>query len=170
MESPRQWPRVLRIVVYALLVVSAVASFVLDDALWEAARRGSVPVWMVMLAPIAFTVFAALFALDRWFQVKRNGYPFAKAAFQVGLAVIFVSLLWPQQAAEMRATRMAARGEEPLTRLLRHGDADVRAMACELAGLRRQASLAEPIRELAAGERAPNVRERCAKALELLGR
>lgn len=155
----------LRLVVYALLLVSAAAAFLLADNLWGLVRNGSLPVWAALLAPAAFTVFTLAYVVDRYLQVTRNGFPFARAAFQICLAVVFLLLLWPQYASELRETRAARRGRDPIFRLLEQHDDDVRAAACELAGLRRQLDAYDAASHLAETDKAPAVREACARAV-----
>lgn len=155
-------------VVYAMLVVSAGATLLAGDRLWGAVRLGDLPIWAPLLAPIAFTLFVVLFAIDRWIQVQRNHYNFMRAFFQVGLAVIFLSFLWPHQAEELRAARQTVRASDPVLRLLRHREPDVRAAACELLGLRRQAQAYAQVQDLATNDTSPHVREQCARAAAAL--
>ena len=130
----------LRIAVYALLVTSAGATFLLDERLWSAARLGSIPMWAPLIAPALFTVFVAVYTIDRWLLVRRRVSSIGRAALQVAFAIIFLSLLWPQQATQYRETVRVRRAEDYAVLLLRHHQADVRAAACELLGLRAQIS------------------------------
>lgn len=162
--TQRQTAQVVRVGVYVMLVLSAGTAFWLGDRLWEAVRGGKMPIWVALIPPTAFTLFAMVYAVDRWLLVKRRGYPLARAFIQVVFALLFVGLLWPHQASEFRATR---RGQEPdrAVRLLRHKDPDVRAAMCELLGLRVQATARERITTLADDDRSPEVREACRAAL-----
>lgn len=157
-------PRIVRFVVFALLLVSAGAAFLLADKVWAAVKTGSLPLWTALAAPAAFTIFVGAYAVDRYFQVAKNGYPFARAAFQVGLAAIFLILLWPQHAAELRELRAARRGGNVLTRLLEHRDDDIRAAGCELAGLRRELDAFEVTTRMANEDKSATVREVCQQA------
>lgn len=156
--------RALRITVFALLLVSAAASFLLADKLWTTVRSGTLPIWAALIAPATFTVFVIVYGVDRWIQVVRHGFPFARAVFQVGLAIIFLALLWPQTAAELKETRDARRGIDPVFRLLEHRDEDIRAAACELVGLRHQLDAFDVTTKLAERDKSPSVREACEKA------
>ncbi|MBC7795186.1 MAG: hypothetical protein H7Z43_15890 [Clostridia bacterium] len=164
MNVSPQAARALRLTVFALLLVSAAASFLLADKLWTAVRSGTLPIWAALIAPAAFTVFVLVYAVDRYIQVVRHGYPFVRAVFQIGLATIFLVLLWPQTAYELRETRDARRGVDPIFRLLNDRDDDVRAAACELAGLRHQFDAFDAATKLAEHDRSPDVREACETA------
>jgi hypothetical protein len=161
----RRAPRVLRLVVYALLLVSAAAAFLLADNLWALVRNGTLPEAAALAAPAAFTVFVIAYAIDRYLQVTKHSFPFARAAFQVCLAVIFLVLLWPRYTEEMRETREARRGRDPIFNLLEHHDDNVRAAACELAGLRQQLDAFEVVSRLSDSDRSQVVREACARAV-----
>lgn len=149
---------------FALLLVSAAASFLLADRLWTAVRLGTLPLWAALIAPATFTIFVVVFAIDRYIQVARHGFPFARAVFQVGLATIFLVLLWPQTAQEIKDTQNARRGLDPLFRMLNHRDDDIRTAACELAGLRRQLDAFDTTKKIAEQDKSPAVREACEKA------
>jgi hypothetical protein len=145
-------------------LVSAAGAFLFADKVWAAVRTGSLPIWTALLAPATFTVFVAAYGIDRYLQVVRNGYAFARAAFQVGLAIIFLILLWPHHAEELREVRESRRTGDPLTRLLEHRDDDVRAAACELAGFRKQVELFDLTTQIAGSDRSTSVREACQQA------
>ena len=168
MSDVRQAPRVLRLVVYALLLVSAVAAFLLADNLWALVRDGTLPELAALAAPMAFTVFVIAYAIDRYLQVTRHSFPFARAAFQVGLAVIFLVLLWPRYTEELRETREARRGRDPVLNLLEYHDDTVRAAACELIGLRRQLDGYDAVKRAGTGDRSPMVRAACTRAAAAL--
>ncbi|MEE8410642.1 MAG: hypothetical protein V3T05_13655 [Myxococcota bacterium] len=157
----------VRIVVYVMLVLSAGAAFWLGDRLWEAVRDGRMPIWVALIPPTTFTLFVLVYAVDRWLLVKRRGVPIARACLQVVFALLFVGLLWPHQASELRATR---RSQEPdrAVRLLRHADPDVRAAMCELIALRAQVTARDRITAMADGDKSPDVRDACRRALSRL--
>ncbi len=161
-----RFAQAVRIAVYVMLFSSAGAVFVLGDRLWAAARGGSLPTWAALLPPVTFTLFVVVYAADRWLLVKRRAYPTGRAFFQVAFAILFVSLLWPQQAAELQATR--ATEPDRALRLLRHSDPEVRASMCELLALRAQLNAHQEITRLAGGDKSPLVRNACAAALERL--
>lgn len=156
--------RALRLTVFALLLLSAAASFLLADKVWAAVRLGTLPLWGALLAPATFTVFVVVYGVDRWIQVARHNFPFARAVFQIGLAILFLVILWPQTAAELKETRDVRRGMDPLIRLLGHRDDEVRAAACELAAFRHQFDAHDEVLQLAKSDKAPAVREACEKA------
>jgi hypothetical protein len=159
--------RGIRIAVYVMLVASAGTAFLIGDSLWAAARHGDVPLWAPLAPAVLFTLFVVVYTVDRWLLVTRRRYPLGRAFFQVAFALVFLSLLWPSQAASWREARTAQleQGDYAL-RLLDHSDPSVRAAACELLGLRGQATAEERIHELAIGDEARLVRERCTAALE----
>ncbi len=165
MNDVRQAPRVLRFVVYALLLVSAAAAFLLADNLWSLVRNGTLPEAAALAAPAAFTVFVIAYAVDRYLQIAKRGFPFARAGFQVGLAVIFLVLLWPRYTEELRETREARRGRDPIFTLLEHHDDNVRAAACELAGLRQQLDTYDAVNRMGESDHSPAVRQACARAV-----
>ncbi len=160
--------RALRIAVYAFLVASAAAVFFLGDQLWTAARQGDVPIWMPLVAPSIFTLFVVVYAFDRWLLVRRRASSLGRAVLQVVFAIIFLSLLWPQQASQYRETMRARQAEDYAVMLLRHRQAEVRAAACELLGLRAQISQGPQIQKLAEADDSPRVRAVCHQALERL--
>ncbi len=161
--SPR-W--VVRLVVYIMLVISALGAFVFDDRLWQAARRGSLPVWAPLVPAITFTAFVIVYTIDRWLLVRRRGYPAVRAFFQVAAAAAFLTLLWPEQATELqRTTRAAKQPLDSTGRLLSYKDPEVRAAACELVGLRLQTDAAERVLELAQKDPSNSVRLACQQAL-----
>lgn len=161
--------RALRILVYVMLVSSAAAAFFLDEPLWSAARLGTLPEWTPLLPALLFTAFVLIFAVDRWVLVRKRKYPVSKAFFQVLFALVFLTLLWPEQASQFRRVKGAAGPPSTLSeRLLYHRDPEVRAAACELAGLKAQSSALDRISSLAAESKNNMVRSRCQHALQRL--
>ncbi|MEO0460164.1 MAG: hypothetical protein AAF219_04915 [Myxococcota bacterium] len=122
--------RTLRIVVFLALAATVLVTFAINGPLWERVRLGELPMWLPFVAPAMFTLFVIAFSIDRYVQVRRRNYPVARAMIQLGLAVVFLAFLWPQQARELLAAR-----EKPSLRtaveLLRHRHPSVRALACE---------------------------------------
>jgi hypothetical protein len=116
----------------------------------------------------AFTLFVVVYTLDRLILVKRRHYPTGRAFFQVVFAVLFLSLLWPHQATRMQQARDATAPTDRAVRLLRHPEPDVRAVACELLGLRAQESAVERVAALAENDVSEDVRDACRKALDRL--
>jgi hypothetical protein len=166
-KPPHRLGWAVRVGVYAMLVASAFAAFFLDAPLWEAARQGNVPEWAPLLPAVTFTAFVIIYAIDRLLLVQRRNYPLARALFQVAAGVVFLTFLLSHQAAALRANR-AALPSGGMTRLLAHRDAEVRAAACELAGYRRDVTVAPRLDELARRDADPMVRATCAEAIARL--
>lgn len=160
--------KLVRIVVYVLLLTSAAAAFLLGDRLWAAARLGDVPIWAPFVAPASFTLFVAVFAIDRWLLVRRRSASLGRAALQVVFAIIFLTLLWPQQTAQFRATKAAQTEGDPAVRLLRHADPGVRAVACEVLGWRREVSQYATLQRMVVDDPSADVKATCGRALERL--
>lgn len=164
--------RGVRVAVYVALVGSAIATFLWGDRLWDAVRAGSLPFWVAILPAVLFTVFVGVYALDRWVQVRRRQHRVGWALIQVAGAVAFLTLLWPDQAEQMkemeRQRSVVAEGDHA-ARLLRHADADARATACEVLSLRPvgagDGELRLALTALVDGDPAPTVRQFCSKAL-----
>jgi hypothetical protein len=90
-----------------------------------------------LLAPaLCFGVFLLVYAIDRFRLVRFRGYPSGRALFQVFFGVVFLMLLLPSSIVEYRSALSSRPARDELSALMRHRDARVRAMACELAGLR----------------------------------
>ncbi len=156
----------LRLVVYAALVLSAGTSLLLGDRLWNSARQGDLPSWAPLFPSITFTIFVVIYAVDRWLLIKKHNYPPGRALFQVGFAIVFLTLLWPQQADEFRKSETVY--SDRALRLLKHRDADVRALACEVLGLKGEPGVLPSLELAASSDRAPQVREACKKAASQL--
>jgi hypothetical protein len=162
--------KTVRVVVYAMLLLSAGSALLVGERLWQAARSGTLPVWLALVPPVAFTAFVAVYSVDRWLLVRRSNYPLSKAFFQIAFALVFLTLLWPQHAHEYRNVRRNA-AADPIAapaELLNHGEAGVRALACELFGLRAELNVLPRLRRLAAADPSPGVRAACAQALDKL--
>jgi hypothetical protein len=151
-----------------MLMLSAGATFGIGDRLWAAARTGSVPVWVALFPVCAYTAFVVVYAIDRWLLIKRRNYPLGRALAQVIVVILFLALLWPHQAEELRATRRSPIVADRALRLLRDPDPQVRAAMCELLALRAQASASEQVAGLAETDRSEEVREACSAARDRL--
>ena len=158
----------LRVAVYVFLVASAATTFFFSDRLWTAARLGELPIWAPLIAPGTFTLFVVVYALDRWMLVRQRASSLMRAFMQVAFAIIFVTLLWPQQAAQYRQTVRAKGDDDYAVRLLHHRDPDARAAACEIIGLRAQIGQSSTIERLARSDDVDFVRRACAQALDRL--
>jgi hypothetical protein len=164
-DNPR---RALRIVVYVLLLSSAATTFFFGERLWAAVESGELPLWVPLMAPGAFTLFVAVYTLDRWMLVRRRASSLGRALLQVAFAMVFMTLLWPQQTTRFREARRAAHGVDDVVRLLEHGDPDVRAAGCELVGWRAETDRYAAIDTLANHDPSPRVRGVCREALTRL--
>jgi len=159
---------VIRVTVYVMLLLSAAVTFLFNDRLWQAVRSEALPAWVALAPVAAFTAFVVVYAIDRLLLLRRRHFPPGRAFFQVGLAVLFLTLLWPQQAAEFKRAQHDPGAVELSPELLAHREATVRAAGCELAGLKAQVDLREQVARLAKDDGAPLVRAACELALERL--
>ena len=131
--------RSIRIAVYVMLLLSAGTTFFASARLWGAAGLGQLPLWAPLMPPVLFTAFVIVYAGDRGLLVLRRGYPPGRAMIQVGLAILFLAMLWPSQAAQLRtagAQRRAHADADVVGLLLSDKRAQFRAVGCELVGLR----------------------------------
>jgi hypothetical protein len=121
----------LRIVLYVLTVLSAVAALFLEPALAGAvARRAISPRWLFL--PIGFYgVFFLVYALDRIWLIKTRRSRAARALFQIAFGLIFASLLLPSTIQDYQVSR-----PQGLARLLSHPDPEVREVAVYALGYR----------------------------------
>lgn len=183
--------RTLRIVVFALLLLSAGLAILFSERLWQMWGEGTLPRWAPLGAPLSFLLFMLVFALDRFWAVSRQHYPPTRAIIQVAGAFLLLTLLLPHQPA---ATVPQGPADAPLALptdeasalwpaqlLLQYEDETVRRAACDLLageglGLPHPMPPGHPIEalrglltELAENDPVPNVREACAQALAQLG-
>jgi hypothetical protein len=158
------WRRPLRLLSIAFLIASAAVTFVSGPRLWSAATLGALPLWVPLLAPIAFTLFIAILTVDRLFLARGRGRFLLRTMIQLSFAAAFLALLWPQQ---LRAYRHAQDNapQDVAEQLLHHRDPRVRAVSCELLGLRGQAGAVAYVSELATSDASLRVRAACAAAL-----
>ena len=156
--------RATRVAVYIVLLLSASVSFFYGDKLWEEVRLGLLPLWVPLVAPTAFSFFVLIFIADRWLLVRRKKETWGRAFFQVGLALVFLSLVWPHQATEIREAKKTL-PQDPLGRLLRYSDPLVRSSACELAALKGHTWAIPVLQRLSQKDHSARVREVCGMAL-----
>jgi hypothetical protein len=124
-------PKPLRIALYVLTVLSAIAALFLEPALAGAVSRGAIsPHWLFTAIGI-YGVFFLAYAVDRFMLVRRRRYPAGKAFFQVAFGLVFGLLLLPSTIGDY-----ASRAPTGLERLLAHPDAEVRAVTVEALGFR----------------------------------
>ncbi len=160
--------RAIRVLVYVMLALTAGVTMLFSDRLWNAFREGSLPVWAPLLAPAIFTAFVAVYTVDRWFLVRWRSYPLSRAFFQVAFALVFLTLLLPQQASEMRVPRRISNPEQPALQLLSYPDEAVRSAACSMLSGPPTPEVYNRVTDMAHGDPSPNVREQCGQALERL--
>lgn len=126
----------LRLVLYLVLVVSALVTMLGLPAIERRVDATTLdPFWL--LAPsLCFGIFLLVYAIDRFRLVRFRSYPSGRALFQVFFGLVFLMLLLPSSIVEYRSALVSRPARDELTALMHHRDARVRAMACELAGLR----------------------------------
>ncbi|HZY04460.1 MAG TPA: HEAT repeat domain-containing protein [Anaeromyxobacteraceae bacterium] len=123
--------RLLRPLLYGLLLASAVLTLTGVPALEAAVREGRASPLVLVLAPALLGVFILLFAVYRFALVRAGRYHGGKALVQVGFLFAALALLLPGSMERYRAA--GAVRPVDLTRQLASGDAEARAMAAELA-------------------------------------
>ncbi len=121
----------LRIGLYVLLALTAVAALFLQPALGGAVERGALARFWLFLPIALYGAFLLAYAVDRALLVKRRRYPAGKAFFQIAFGVLFALLLLPSTTADF-----AARRPEGVQRYLVHSDAHARVLAIEALGFR----------------------------------
>jgi hypothetical protein len=174
--------RVLRVVVFMLLLVSASLGIFLSEKLWSLWGDGSLPLWAPLGPPAAFFAFMVVFALDRAHAAHARAVSPARAMFQVGATVVFLMLLLPHQGMSFKALKRArearrrAEGQSlvaPARLLFEHDDEGVRAAACVLLGTHvrslgrahKEPLLTAMLAEVAREDPSVGVRRACTQAL-----
>lgn len=128
---PPAYVRPLRLLLYALLLVSAAVSLTGLPVLEQAVREGRRSPATLMIAPALLAVFVAVFAVYRFTLVRAGRYHAGKAFVHVGIMVLAVSLLLPGSLERYRSAGTVRPVD--LSRYLASPDAEARAMAAELA-------------------------------------
>lgn len=175
--------RILRVVVFALLLTSSTVGIFLSEHLWDLWQAGRLPLWAPMAPPLSFFFFMLVFAVDRYHAVQSRRLPPSRAMFQVGASVVFLMLLLPHAGGGLRPfwprartpARLPQEIAAPAQLLLGHADDAVRAASCMLIGAqargktaRGQSDLGEMVANLAANDPALLVRQACTDALARL--
>ncbi len=131
--APRPWiptsARVLRWALAALLAVCAALTVAWLPELRAAVLAGRWPPGVLAVPPALLALFICGYAAYRLMLVRAGRYPAGKALAQLGLMLLALGVV-SGVALDLRAPPV--RGD-PLLRALRAGDAEVRAMAAELA-------------------------------------
>lgn len=132
-QRPPAWTRLLapaRLLLYALLVTSALATLLAGPSLEQAVREGRLPQGALVVAPALLLLFILVFAAYRYALVRSGHYLAGKAFVQVGLMVLVLTLLLPGSLERYRAAGTVRPVD--LSRHLSAPDAETRAMAAEL--------------------------------------
>ncbi len=122
--------RPARMLLYALLVASALATLLAGPSLEQAVREGRLPQSALVVAPLLLLLFIVLFAGYRYLLVRSGHYLAGKAFVQVGLMLLVLTLLLPGSLERWRAAGTVRPVD--LARYLAAPDAEARAMAAEL--------------------------------------
>ena len=160
--------KILRVIVYLLLVLSAGTTFFFPTQLWTAVRAGGLPIWIAALPSICFVGFVFVYTIDRWFLVWKQNYPPVRALLQVAFAIIFLTTVLPEQATSYRQAKVEKMSKKPINQLLGYKDPIVRSLACELVGWRGQVKATPRITHLAENDESGKVRLVCSEALNKL--
>lgn len=120
----------LRLLLYALLAASALATLAGGPLLEQGVREGRLPQSALVVAPALLFVFIALFAAYRFALVRAGHYHAGKAFVQVGLMLLVLTLLLPRSLERYQAAGTVRPVD--LARHLRAPDPEARAMAAEL--------------------------------------
>lgn len=123
--------RPVRLVLYALLLASAIVSVFGVPSLEQAVREGRRSAWVLVVAPALLAAFIAAFAFYRFRLVRAGRYHAGKAFVQIGLMVLALGLVLPGSLDRYRAAGTVRAVD--LTRQLGSSDAEARAVAAELA-------------------------------------
>lgn len=123
----------VRVVLYVALALSAATALLGMDELERQVRQGTLPPVARWFPGLTFALALALYAVDRVLLVKNRHYPSGKAFFQVAAGMAVFATLLPGPV--MTAVDQDA-PQDVLLALLAHQDPRVRALACEVAGLR----------------------------------
>lgn len=132
-QRPAAWGRLLppaRVLLYALLVSSALATLLAGPSLEQAVREGRLPQGALVVAPALLLLFILIFTAYRYALVRSGHYLAGKAFVQVGLMLLVLTLLLPGSLERYRAAGTVRPVD--LARHLSAPDAETRAMAAEL--------------------------------------
>lgn len=157
--------RVLRWVLFALLLLSAVLTLVGLPELQREVAAGRFPHAALALPPAFLALFIVGYAAYRFMLVRAGRYPAGKALVQIGLMVLVLGVI--AGIALERGQPSAGDGPVDLGRALGSADPDARAMAAELVRHRpREAGLSQ-VRRLVEllGDSSPEVRRQARASL-----
>ena len=156
-----------RILLYAALVLSFIASLFYRSATWLAFEKGEAQLFIPLLAPIAFALFVVGYSADRYFLVRSGTIPLIRAVMQVGFALVFLTFLGRGELREYKDANEQRAASDNVLLLLKHREAAVRAQTCEVLGYRGGLEAKKLIQSMS-NDISPSVRARCSKALNNL--
>ena len=123
--------RPLRLLLYVLLLASAIVTLNGLPMLEQAVREGRRSPATLMIAPGLLAIFVVGFAIYRFTLVRAGRYHAGKAFVHVGLMILALSLMLPGSLERFRSVGTVRPVD--LSRHLASPDAEARAMAAELA-------------------------------------
>ncbi len=157
---------VIRLCVYGMLVLSAAMTW-LSGNLWRAWRAGELSTWKALAPQLTFAAFVAVYTIDRILLVRRGATSANRALWQVGFALLFLTLLLPVQLSERRVQHhLDSRLPHAALLLLGHADVQVRQAACILVANHPSPGIYEQVSHMALHDPDPGVRDHCTAALE----
>ena len=160
--------RLLRPLLYGLLLASAALTLTGVPALEAAVREGRASPLVLVLAPALLAVFILLFTVYRFALVRAGRYHAGKALVQVGFLFAALALLLPGSLERYRAAGTVRPVD--LTRQLASDDPEARAMAAELARHRTPEDALRYVPRLVdlVGDPSPEVRRQARASLAAL--
>jgi hypothetical protein len=127
---PPRMVRPVRLALYGLLIAVVAVTFAGVPGVEDAVREGRQSPVALMVAPALLVVFIVLFAAYRFSLARARRYHAGKAFVQIGVMVLFLTLLLPSSIAKYQAATASKPVE--LMRPLLSVDPEQRAMAAEL--------------------------------------
>lgn len=153
----------MRVTLYVLTAVAALAALFVESPLAGAASRGAVPREWMFLPLSLFVLLFGLYAFDRIRLVRRHRYPAGRALLQSAVGALFALVLFSFALTDYRDER-----PHGVDRLLLHVDPEVRVTAVYALGFHGGAGRENVMRVLGRlDDRSPEVRT---AAAEVLGR
>lgn len=105
--------KILRVVLFCLLALSAVCILFLEPMLGRAIEQGTLPHALTFVPLGVYGLFLLLYAFDRWILVRDRDYPSGRAFFQVSFGLVFGLLLLPSTLEDWTASRRARAAAVP---------------------------------------------------------
>lgn len=151
--------RRLRVVLYVLILASAIAALALQPQIAKLVASHQLASGWLYLPMAVYGLFFVVFALDRWFLVRRARYPAGRAFFQVVFGLVFALILTPSTQREYQSN------PEGIARWLNHNEAELRGLAIEALGYRGIRADRVQALALRLDDEDPKVRQLAAKVL-----